>query len=254
MGVCCHDFVPAAEHPEYVRCVSCGTYMSTTAPPTEQVYTADYWSHERGHSTLEEQVYNCEEHLEGGKSKNDFLLSLISVEDCSAALDIGCAPGTLLRRLSQDHWFDFICGIEAVADFGPAIESEVDGYADGVSFGFFPFVTKEWDGGIFSLIVAADVFEHSHEPWPFLLECSRLLKKGGQIILMMPMVVPGEEVPARMFSPEEHVWIHSMDNLAALLGQAGFHTISFDRWCPGHETVTARKGEMPECGLKEPRV
>lgn len=253
MSVCGHfQTRPAAEHPEYVRCIDCGTYMSTTAPAPETIYTADYWTHERGHSTMEEQVYNCEEHLEGGVSKNQFILDRIAVEDRSAALEIGCAPGALLKRL-KGLGFTWVFANEMNREWQSTVES-VAGFEPVWDWGKFPGSSWKTKTLALSLIVAADVFEHSPEPWPFLLECSRLLKKDGQILLMLPIAIPGEEVPCRMFHPQQHIYIHSQSNLTALLAQAGFDRIEYSRWCPGHEVVSARKGTMPESGLREPRV
>lgn len=244
---CCHIYYPAKGHDGYEMCIGCGTYHSLTAPPPEDVYTSDYWTHEKGHSTLAEQVYNCETHEEGGVSKNQYVLNLIDVTERTYALDIGCAPGSLLRRLREDAGFRHVFGVEMQPEYEDALR-EI-GRPSVLEFGVFPGCTMRHDGDRFSLIVACDVFEHSHEPWPFLLECARLLKQGGQLILMLPLVVPGSEVPERMFAPEEHVFIHSFSNVYALLDQAGFGDMQMSRWCPGHEVLVVRKGEAPE-GLR----
>ena len=248
MKACLHDFVPS-ERELYDVCVSCGTFYSTVAPLAAEVYTQDYWTPERGHSTLEEQVHNCEKHLEGGTSKNDFLLKRIAVQDRDGALEIGCAPGALIRRLS-DVGFHDVRGIDPCLpdsyEIMPGGRSSI-----GVINGIFPAIadTRLRSHPIsdaraqFSLIVASDVFEHSHEPEAFLLECARLLKPGGQLLMMLPLVGLGD-IPERMFNPQEHVYLHSADNLTAMLADAGFHSTAYDRWCAGHDTVSARRGAV----------
>src|SRR5687768_18617392 len=87
------------------------------APAPETIYDAGYWSHERGHSTLAEQVWNCESYKEGGKSKYEYVLERIQVEDRSAALEIGCAPGKLLQLLRGIGRFQRVVGVETAREF-----------------------------------------------------------------------------------------------------------------------------------------
>jgi SAM-dependent methyltransferase len=238
MPVCHHDFEPST-HECYDVCPKCGSYRSAVAPPPEEVYTDSYWTPERGHSTLEEQVWNCEEYLnEKGVGKNDFLLSLIKVEDRKTALEVGCSPGAMLTRLRGE--FASVIGVDVL----PAPGFVTLG-------GFFPAATQGLAAGGISLIIASDVFEHSHRPHPFLMECARLLKRGGQLLMMMPVVgLDAVEMPERMFHPVEHVWLHSADNLTAMLGSVGFHSMTYDRWLPGHETLSAIKGDAPDNTLR----
>ncbi len=247
MSVCHHSFEPSA-YECYDICGKCGSYWSRVAPPAEKVYTPEYWSHERGHSTPEEQAWNCESYLENGISKNDFLLQQITVEKRARALEIGCSPGSFVHRLVKDACFDYVLGIDPLAEYSCVHYMEADGVAQFMT-GLFPSNMPQV-GTDYDLIVASDVFEHSHRPWPFLAECSRLLKTGGQLLMMLPVVgLDDTEMPERMFHPEEHVWLHSASNLTALLGSVGFHSMTYDRWTAGHETVSAIKGQMPEARL-----
>lgn len=231
MSVCRHVWA-RSDKPDYDVCSHCLTFHSRAAAPPETIYTADYWSHERGHSTLTEQVFNCDSHAENGKSKNQFILDLIDVEDRSAALEIGCAPGALLTRLHTEARFLFVHGIDPVME--PSIQHTVE-----VHRGFFPERTSELTAGRISLIVACDVFEHSHEPEAFLAECARLLKKGGQLILMLPLV--GPDMPERMFLAEEHVYLHNEENLALMMEDAGLSCYTSISWTAGHDVMCARR-------------
>jgi SAM-dependent methyltransferase len=249
MSVCHHDFEPST-HECYDVCLKCGSFRSAVAPPPEEVYTADYWTPERGHSTLEEQVWNCEEYLnEQGVSKNDFLLNRVLLPQTQRGdvLEVGCSPGALLVRLRQ-FGFKRVYGV----DLCSSLTDEAWKAVATLYFETFPGpIVRGLDAGSFDLVIASDVFEHSHRPHPFLLECARLLDKGGQLLMMMPVVgLDAAEMPERMFHPVEHVWLHSADNLTAMLGSVGFHSMTYDRWLPGHETVSAIKGDSPDNKLR----
>lgn len=240
MAVCHHSYTLDPDHPDYEMCLQCDTWHSLIAPPAEEIYTSDYWSHNRGHSTIEEQVHNVEVHQENGVSKNEFVMRHVDAKKNGWALEIGCAPGSLLNRLKYAG-FSTVYGIDAHESFRKAINA-VAMYNAYLEFGLFPDVTKKWVTR-FDCIVACDVFEHSHKPWPFLLECSRLLNMGGQLILILPLATL--DIPDRMFNAEEHVFIHSLSNLSAMMASAGLKYETVSRWCPGHDMVTARRIEMP---------
>lgn len=235
---CLHVFVPSTQ-PLYDECVRCGTFHSISAPPSEEVYTSDYWTHEAGHSTLEEQVYNCDVLEIDGKTKNQFLLDRINVKDRLEALEIGCAPGSMLIRLKYDAGFEYVAGIE----FSEALAKETScriNHQFPVLGARFPGALSHISRPAFDLILASDTFEHSHEPQAFLAECARLLKPGGQLLMMLPLATM-ELLGTRFFEPTEHVYIHEPSNLATMLYDAEFDQIAFDRWTLGHDTVSARR-------------
>ncbi len=241
MTTCRHTFFPC-DVPQYERCSICGTYHSLGALDPKEIYDKDYWSEKWGHGTIQDQNYNVEKHLENGVSKNEFVISLIWDRDRTAALEIACSPGSLLKRL---HELDYL-GVNGI-EVDPAYEKEILEMAHysniGLEFGYFPEVTKGHEPGRNSLVLGLDIFEHAHDPEAFLAECHRLLKPNGQLLLMMPMVeISGRRnLPDRFFHPIEHVYIHSQDHILRLLLDHGFTAIKFDRWTAGHETVTARK-------------
>lgn len=240
MSVCAHSLQPS-DHQHYDVCSSCGSFKHADAPAPETIYVDGYWSSPR--STIDDQVYNIDQHLEGGQTKVQSLVKHIqgSAVRCSA-LEIGCAPGVMLRKL-HEHGYTDIHGIEAVAAWECDIHRIAGRETEArLHFGFFPALTESHPGRRFDLIVAMDVFEHSPEPERFLKECGRLLRCGGQLLLMAPLVTTAYPVPDRMFCPE-HIWIHSIENMAAMLWAAGFHSVGFDSWCQGHEIATAVKGE-----------
>lgn len=238
---CQHRYVPSA-HPGYEKCSLCGTHHSLVATP-EGFYGADYWSLERGHSTIYEQIYNVEVHREGGVSKHDFVCRHITAEGRDFALEVGCAPGSMLSRLQRLLGFDRVVGVEVDPGEESAIRS-IGNFHGELLFGFFPGVTADLEGGEADLVLGLDVFEHSDEPEAFLAECRRLLKPGGELVLMVPLLYP-RDVNTAMFCPGEHMYLHGWANISALLEDAGLRHTASDQWARGHELVVARKPELP---------
>ena len=232
---CIHRFSPS-DHECYVRCDECGSYRSTVTVPPEQIYTADYWNGV-DRSTLADQVYNVDGHLEGGQTKADFVMERIQFSEW--ALEIGCAPGVMLKRLKQAG-FRHVFGMETNESWESDIR-EVSGPDVNIVFGFFPPYISGVSGQWFDLILALDILEHVADPEAFIAECARLLKPGGQLFIMTPMPSHVVELPERMWNSVEHVWLHSHRHIMTLLRDSGFTDFTFDRWVAGHETASARK-------------
>lgn len=233
---CEHHYV-ASNHDGYLLCAFCKSYRSLKAVPPETLYGPDYWTHEAGHSTLKEQAYNLDEFIVNGSSKCQFVLDRIEVEDRSAALEIGCAPGRMLLLLRGIGRFQDVVGIEACPLYVEDIR-EIGCFGGGLLIGLFPEVTYGLDM-TFTYICALDVWEHSWQPEEFVRECYRLLDPGGQLFMMMPLNSP--DLEERFFAADEHVWIFSRGYTEGLLQEVGFEKIQFDHWTNGHDTVSARR-------------
>lgn len=238
---CTHQYVPST-HADYEVCALCGTFHSLAALPPEKLYIgSEYWSEKWGHSSITEQVFNIDVFIpEGGKqTKNEFVRERLEPPDFNTVIELGCAPGILLKQLAD--MFDVVVGIDADTHYEADIR-RISGNACNLQFGLFPACTrKTWKGDdAVSCIIGLDIFEHAPQPQAFLMECYRLLKPGGQLFLMTPFV--SDDLPERIWEPREHIFLHSRQHMEQLLCAAGFgRDATFDRWTPGHDTVSAWK-------------
>lgn len=236
---CVHKFGPSP-HAQYEVCAHCGTHHSTAGVAPESVYGADYWSEKFGHSTIDEQVYNCDTHLENGISKSGFVLSLIEDGWRDSALEIGCAPGIMLKRLREDAGFELVTGIDVDRAYEADIR-RIGGHEGKLLFGYFPQTNMLDNDEWFDLVVGMDVFEHSPYPEAFMHECVSVLNPGGQLILMLPLLCADTTMPERFFHPAEHLWMHTDNHMRMLAEHAGLTKVKFNRWTVGHETISAIK-------------
>lgn len=136
-------------------------------------------------------------------------------------LDIGFGRGEFLQRAKRLGWECH--GVEVSST---SVEW-------GRELGFH---AKQFDGsfqepldypdGCFDLISANSVLEHVHNPRLLLQECSRLLKPGGTLLLLVPNFecrdkeLLGEHW--RMWYVPQHLFHFTAENIATLLAGYGF--------------------------------
>jgi cyclopropane fatty-acyl-phospholipid synthase-like methyltransferase len=220
-----------SEIKDYRKCSVCGSFKSNLSQNND-IYYDKYWSHEKGHSTLEEQKYNVESYQYKGISKNDKVLQYCPGGE--KVLEIACAPGNLLKRLNEKYLH--VDGIEVDPRYKHEIQKNA-GTLPNIFFGIFPEITENWQEQ-YDLIIALDLFEHVEDSIGFVNECYRLLGKHGRLILMLPIY--NDEKPCiDMFCPEEHIWIYTREAISKLLSK--FNLIVYDTWRPGHDIVIAYK-------------
>lgn len=237
--MCRHEFIQSAK-PGYVACSRCGTFHSAQYGAPAELYGNDYWSHARGHSTIQEQVHNVANPVGSAPSKNDKVMQYVPARG-GAALEVACAPGELLKRLAAR--FTKVYGIEVDPKNEPAIREASEGKAE-LLFGLFPEVTKHFSPASLDCIIGLDVFEHVPDSDAFVRECRRLLKPGGALILMSPFVYADGVFDDGAFRPDEHVWLYSEKWLREAFA-GDFDDLRFERWLPGHELfVCTRKAPV----------
>ena len=101
-------------------------------------------------------------------------------------LDIGCGEGELIQLLKgkyQEIW-----GIDIA---GPRIERVQKEFVDEPNIHVTTADANEhlnFDDASFDTIIAIAILEHVFDPYHFVRECHRLLKKDGQLIAQVPNV------------------------------------------------------------------
>lgn len=208
-----------------------GSYKSTSYKDPKDIYLDGYWSHDKGHSTVEEQVANV-------LDKNALVKPWLSNSSSLNVLEIACAPGVLLRDLEGLGYVAY--GIEVDRRYAEQINKFAN-IGGRLHFGFFPDVTKSWEGGMFGNVIALDVIEHVEDGAAFLEECCRLLCVGGHLVIQAPIILGDGEMDEKMFHEIEHIWVYCLDHIRNLLDSVGFSVIDVSRWKVGHEQIVAVK-------------
>lgn len=227
-----HGFNAHPTVPNYEVCSECASMHRIADLAPASVYSDSYWNRP-GCSTLKEQVYNVSQFKnEAGESKIDSVLKYAKGGD--RALEIACAPGALLNKLHETY--KHVVGIE----YDPRYRQEMLDITQGSAalvFGAFPEVTAKWPEKDWDFICGMDILEHVNDYEAFILECKRLLKADGTLVLMAPLLMEDGLIDEKNFCPE-HIWLHSEKNLKEALGEH-FKTVKFDRWIVGHDLIVA---------------
>lgn len=228
-----HTFIKS-EKPNYEICTGCGSYHSIAQVSPKEMYEDNpYWGDGTGRSGLPDQCENLLSTDECGISKVDMVLKY--VPHGKRVLEIACAPGIMLKKLSER--FSEAYGIEPSEKYIPFICRTAP--LAKVIQGYFPEVTKAIPGGSFDCIVGMDVFEHIDDTDGFINEAYRLLKKNGVLVLVSPIIFNGDELNEKDFLPMEHAWVYSIEFLTMYL--RNFSEVKFDKWVKGHEMIICKK-------------
>lgn len=139
-------------------------------------------------------LYSAEEYRsEDGKRFNSFMECIIFISRLQRKrrikkyikngriLDIGCGRGLFLNIMKNDGWN--VTGVE----FNKEIASNISGV---YGINMISGEPAEWgfSDGSFDVITMSHVLEHLTNPLEIILECKRLLKKGGLFINAAPNI------------------------------------------------------------------
>lgn len=147
-----------------VECINCGLVFVNPRPTMESMSLYYPKSYHEDRNTLEHKIRY------GRQSK--YLPNL----DNKKVLDIGCARGDFLGYLLKKY--------PTMIPFG------VDYYSEIVDYREIKFYNKllpecNFEDNYFDVIFAFAVFEHLHQPSLYFKEVSRILKKGGEFIILV---------------------------------------------------------------------
>jgi len=140
-------------------------------------------------------------------------------------LDIGCATGALLASLRNRGWQVTGVEISPSAEYARC-ERALDVRSSVLEENSFPAET-------FDVVHASHLIEHLNDPFAFLMEVSRVLKKNGFIFITTPNI---DGFQSRLFGSSwrsaifDHLYLFSVSTLSKLLKKTGFKIESCRTW------------------------
>lgn len=132
-------------------------------------------------------------------------------------LDVGCGAGNQLHSMRAFGWD--VCGLE------PDSQAVAAAQATGLDVRQGDLLSVRWPDAHFDAVTMVHVIEHLVDPQRHLLECLRILKPGGRLVVTTPNV---QALGHRWFArdwrglePPRHLQLYSVTSLRASLQQAG---------------------------------
>jgi 2-polyprenyl-3-methyl-5-hydroxy-6-metoxy-1,4-benzoquinol methylase len=229
----------------FVRCTRCAVVYVNPQLEEEQVLeeyrtaaTNDLWF----------EVLTSERQQELDRAKFAEVLDALEAHR-GRLLDVGCSIGLFLHLAQERGWE--VTGLEpaprarehARAVYGLDVREETLDEAG------LP------DGG-FDAVALLSVLEHAAQPLALLRECSRVLRPGGALYVIVPNVeslacrVLGAET--RTFDGRNHLVYYSAATLADALGRAGFQVVQTSTRIGSLGPVFARMAGRDPYGEAEP--
>lgn len=151
----------------------------------------------------------------------DMSIMFLSALHGGRLLELGCGSGDFLSRLSALGW------LAEGADVDPhAIENA---RRKGLNVTLGRVEDLAYPSDWFDAVIMVHVIEHIHDPRAFLQECYRVLKPGGQLVLVTPNAA---SLLHKLFGqswfplePPRHLHIFTTATIKKLLEGAGFETV-----------------------------
>jgi len=239
---CGGELTPFEWHPGYGVCAGCGCYLNRNPPrkdELERLYSFDLFWHIKqkagGLPVLEKRSAHYK-----AEGRVDYWLQLIGRYGPAKGkvIEIGCAPGILLKELS-DRGYDCL-GVE--------VDRKVAGWIGetmnlDVRAGLFP----EVDLPCCDLFLAFDVLEHCPDPAAFMRETCRLLRPGGVAVIQTSIdrydyVPPFGSRFKEAFDDLEHLFIFTDKAVRELAARSNLEVTSLSEgaWLMGEVVILGK--------------
>lgn len=210
---------------KYVACNNCGTLYINPRPTFEilgefyaQSAVYEYWNkfiYPMSDEKRREFIYRPRvERIVGiCKKYNKKKVTL---------MEIGAGPGSFCEEAKLSGFFKNIIAVEPTKDGAESCRKK------GINVLEEQIENVSLKPGSIDIIVAFEVIEHLFSPKDLLINCSRLLRKGGLIILSCPNIMGFDNLVLGSSSPSidhEHLNYFNPHSLAHLIRNCGFHVL-----------------------------
>jgi 2-polyprenyl-3-methyl-5-hydroxy-6-metoxy-1,4-benzoquinol methylase len=154
----------------------------------------------------------------GRRADLDFSVMYLPAQPNRRLLDVGCGDGRMLKLMQDLGW----C-VEGV-DFDPvAVEN---GKNKGLKVRLGTLEDQIYPDNHFDVITMSHLIEHVCDPLRLLLECYRILKPGGRLVVVTPNSGSwGHRIFRESWlhlDPPRHLYIFSLPSLRNIITKAGF--------------------------------
>lgn len=201
----------AKEGVDFVRCAGCGLAQRRQLPPLQELFEL-YENFAR-----EYYLEKDKKEIDEGIDHSERLQEIRSYRKNGRLLDVGCSTGGFLKAAQKEGWEPY--GV----DLSPTVAEFCK--KDGLKVFAGPLVESGYPDEFFDVVRLWATLEHATEPFPYLQEAHRILRKGGLLLFSVPNVdclifrLLGKRY--RYICPE-HLYYYSKHSIRSLMSRAGF--------------------------------
>jgi 2-polyprenyl-3-methyl-5-hydroxy-6-metoxy-1,4-benzoquinol methylase len=148
----------------------------------------------------------------------DFNVMYLSAQAHGRLLEVGCGNGSMLKSMQDLGW-----EVQGVDRDPRAVQYAKE---QGLNVGLGTLETQAKKANDFDAVIMSHVIEHVHNPLSLLIECHRILKECGRLVLVTPN---GKSWGHKLFheawrglEPPRHLHVFTPSALQALAEKAGF--------------------------------
>ena len=235
----------------FQKCTSCGLVFVHPQPQEKHLHEEVY-SKKAGYQKHKKKDLNLLRESSHIKKILDFLETVSfprEVRIVSAPgprlLDVGCSSGEFLFFAKKRGFETY--GVE----LNP-LTAEI-AQANGLRVRQGTLKDVHFEDNFFDVVFLGDIIEHVPSPRELLLECRRILKKGGMLVVSTPnldcfwarrtfTLWEWFSVPWSVLTPPHHLFQFQEDNLKMLLKELGFH--NFVVWYRRPPTLKYELGSL----------
>ncbi len=158
----------------------------------------------------------------GRRASLDASVFYLAAQPGGQLLEVGCGNGATLLGMQELGW-----NVEGV-DFD--INSVRNARSKGLTVHHGDLMGQQYQDNTFDAIVMSHVIEHVPDPLRLFQECYRIIKRGGQLVVLTPNVksfghwIYGADW--RGLEPPRHLHIFNSSSLSRLALQAKFDDVS----------------------------
>jgi len=137
-------------------------------------------------------------------------------------MEVGAGYGTFCEEANASGFFKYIVAVEPTKDGAESCrKKQINVLEDQIE-------NVSLDSETIDVIASFEVIEHLFSPRQLLIDCSRLLRKGGLIVLSCPNIMGFDNFVLGTFSPSidhEHLNYFNPNSLAHLIADCGYEVL-----------------------------
>lgn len=195
------------------------TWPRRTYDLVKEGYLAHRYGYRSASVTTWKKLLGMLIYLHPGRREDvDFSVIYLPANLQGRLLELGCGSGQMLKRMQEMGW-----QVEGVDFDSTAVENA---RSKGLQVRFGSLEAQSYPDKHFDVIVMSHLIEHVHDPLRLLRESHRILKPGGQVVLVTPN---NESLGHRLFKEAwrglevpRHLYLFSLRALQELFQKARF--------------------------------